>query len=75
MLATHSINSLTCIHADSFMNSINVSSSINSKSFMFKKHALRYINKVSNKLTLFIFITSKLLDAFHHVFKMLQLLI
>ncbi len=45
------INSSTCIRADSFMNSINVSSSISSKSSMFKKHALRHINKVSSKST------------------------
>jgi len=60
----------TCIRADRFMNSTSVFSSISSKSSMFKKHALRYINKVSNELTSFVFITSKLLDAFHHVFKM-----
>jgi len=63
------INSLTCIHADSFMNSI-ISSFISSKSFTFKKHAFRNINKVLNETTLFVFITLKLLDAFHHVFKM-----
>jgi len=40
------INSLTCIHADRFMNDINVSSSISSKSSMFKKHAFKHINKV-----------------------------
>ncbi len=55
------INSLTCIHADSFMNSINISSSISSKSSMFKKHALKHINKVSNESTSLIFVTSKLL--------------
>ncbi len=43
---------LTCIHTNSFMNSINVSSSISSKSSTFKKHALRHINKVSNESTL-----------------------
>jgi len=68
------INSLTCIHADSFMNSI-ISSSISSKSSTFKKHALKHINKVSNELTLFIFITSKLLDTFHHIFKMFIMLL
>ncbi len=45
------INSSTCIRADSFMNSISVSSSISSKSSTFKKHALRHINKVSNEST------------------------
>jgi len=45
------INSSTCIRADSFMNDINVSSSISSKSSMFKKHALKHINKVSNEST------------------------
>ncbi len=64
------INSSTCICADSFMNDINVSSSISDKSSTFKKHALRHINKVSNETTSFVFVTSKLLDAFHHVFKM-----
>ena len=64
------INSSTCIRVDSFMNSINVSSFISSKSSLFKKHALRHINKVSNESTSFVFVTSKLHDAFHRVFKM-----
>ncbi len=64
------INSSTCIHVDSFMNSINVSSFISSESSLFKKHALRHINKVSNESTSFVFVTSKLHDAFHRVFKM-----
>ncbi len=63
------INLSTCICADSFINSI-ISSFISSKSSTFKKHAFRHINKVSNETTSFIFITLKLLDAFHHVFKM-----
>ena len=64
------INSSTCIRVDSFMNSINVSSFISSESSLFKKHALRHINKMSNESTLFVFVTSKLHDAFHRVFKM-----
>ncbi len=48
------INSSTCIHADSFMNDINVSSSISDKSSTFKKHALKHINKVSNESTSFL---------------------
>jgi len=64
------INSLTCIRADSFMNSINVSSFISSESSLFKKHALRHINKMSNESTSFVFVTSKLHDAFHRAFKM-----
>ncbi len=63
------INSSTCIHADSFMNSI-ISSPISSKSPTFKKHALRHINKVPNETTSFVFVTSKLLGAFHRAFKM-----
>ncbi len=69
------INLLTCIHADRFINSTSVSSFISSKSFKFKKHALKHINKASNESTSFIFITSKLLDAFHHVFKMFTMLL
>jgi len=64
------INSLTCIRADSFMNSINVSSFISSESSLFKKHALRHINKMSNGSTSFVFVTPKLHDAFHRAFKM-----
>ncbi len=48
------INSSTCIHADSFINDINVSSSISDKSSTFKKHALKHINKVSNESTSFL---------------------
>ncbi len=40
------------------------------QSSTFKKHALRHINKVLNETTSFVFITSKLLNAFHHIFKM-----
>ena len=69
------INSLTCIYADRFMNNTSVSSFISSKSSKFKKHAFRHINKISNESTSFVFITSKLLDAFHHVFKMFTMLL
>jgi len=52
------------------MNSTNIPPSISSKSSMFKKHALRHINKVSNEPTPFVSVTPKLLGAFHRAFKM-----